>query len=133
MSKALSKSELATVVLRVYTLLKEIDSKSKELEELRQIVNTFFNAGDDVYISTRQKERVVLGNDFNRAVDSSIIEELAKSNPALKEELVMLAMDKVYDVTVGNFNKLLIRYPEIATAIYHKAVKPSLKIYPIKP
>ena len=131
--KQLSNSELATVVLRVYTLLKEIDSKSKELAELRSVINSIFNAGDIVYTSKRQSEIVKLGTDKNRAVDSTILKDLANTDPSLKEELVKLAMDKVYDLTVGNFDKLLINYPAIAEALFYKKVNPTLRIYPIKP
>ena len=133
MSKQLTQTEIATVVLRVYTLLKEIKSKSDELEELRQIVSLHFTAGSDVYISTRQKERVVLGNDVNRAVNSSELKRLAMDNPDLMDELIRLAMEDVYKLTVGNLDKLLIDYPELATALYHKKVKPTLRIYPFKP
>ena len=133
MSKQLTQTEIATVVLRVYTLLKEIDSKSKELAELRSVVNSIFKAGDIIYTSKRQKEIVKLGTDRNRAVDSSILKDLANTDPSLKEELVKLAMDKVYDLTVGNFNKLLIDYPAIAEALYFKKVNPTMRIYPHKP
>lgn len=133
MSKSIKEAEVKKVVLRAYTLLKELKSKTAELNNLRDIISEFYASGDTVYISDRQSERVVLGSDFNRAIDSVVIGELAKSNPALKDELVNIAMKRVYDMTVGNFNSLLKDYPEIAAALYHKEVKPSLTIKPYKP
>ena len=129
----MNDKNLSEIGLRIYTLLKEIRSKSEELERLRLAVSENYAAGSDVYISNRQKERVVLGPDYNRAVNPEILKSVAGKNPALMDELHALVLDKIFDITVAEFNALLIEYPDIATALYHKAKKPTLSIKPFKP
>lgn len=125
--------DLSVIGLRIYTLLKEIRSKSEELERLRLAVSEICTAGSDVYISSRQKERVVLGSDKNRAVNPQILKTIANKNPELQEELHDMVLDKMYSLTVAEFDALLIQYPEMAAALYLKAKKPTLSIKPFKP
>lgn len=129
----MNDKNLSEIGLRIYTLLKEIRSKSEELERLRLAVSEICTAGSDVYISSRQKERVVLGSDKNRAVNPQILKTIANKNPELREELHNMVLDKMYSLTVAEFDALLIQYPEMAAALYLKAKKPTLSIKPFKP
>lgn len=128
----MNDKEIHALGLRAYTLIKELRSKSDELEIIRARVAELLEAGSDVYISTRQKERVVLGDSFNRSVDAAILGDIAANLPDLRAELELLALNKMYDITVGQFNALLIHHPEIAAALYMKSKKPSLSIKPLK-